>query len=169
MDTIHLQEEYEALTRELLEELGKLYLLQNDSGVLDPVDFEAYIQQQFAIIMNGATTSLSPGNILYERLRQLRTLNHTKDKGVLEQLETQWNLIQKFTEARTKYTQLVKETKLNYNQLKARQYIQDQNLQTSREDPKTTQLHELLLTLIIQGGYQGTSDKIDQWLQDLTT
>ncbi|AAS54172.1 AGL319Cp [Eremothecium gossypii ATCC 10895] len=166
MDTTDLYADYVDATAALIRALARLYLAQQGCVAPDPAQLEHYVRHQLAAAANAATTRLLPGNPLAAQLQALRSESYHADAEIRAQLAAQWRLLKVFADQRATYCALAEDTAVIYGQLRARHAARTRR--PAHRAPATERLRELLLLLILQGGYHGTHPRVDAWVQSLT-
>ncbi|AGO13562.1 AaceriAGL319Cp [[Ashbya] aceris (nom. inval.)] len=166
MDTTALHADYVDATAALVRALARLYLAQQDCAAPDPAQLEHYVRPQLVASANAATTRLLPGNPLAAQLQALRSASYRADAELRTQLAAQWRLLQLFAEQRAAYCALAEDTAVLYSKLRARHAARTRR--PSQRSAAAERMRELLLLLIVQGGYHGTHPRVDGWVRRLT-
>lgn len=170
-----LEAEYVSVYNELMDALDKLYAIRNDVKPLDPTLLETRKQFQSSLTMTLPmlkTVAHGAGNEGHEneldtRLFKLMEENYKLDKNLVENEEKQNILVKEFSELRTEYIELLKETRELTSHLEKPSEGEKPVERDPAIETKNIVLKELITALIFQSGYQGTNEKIDEWLEYL--
>ncbi|CEP61280.1 Mcm16p LALA0_S02e10836g [Lachancea lanzarotensis] len=175
-----LEDHHVQVYRELLEVLDELYLVRKGLIARDKSAMEIRRQLQCSMAMTSPMAkAMTNDGKLSSRLFDLMRQNYDEDGYVVRHQDEKLRLVSRLTEEREKYGKLLDRIKPVANEVRSwtkdeeivgiPEKTQDSGLGSKEKflEEENEVLRELLVAIIVQSGYQGTNETVDEWLEFL--